>query len=256
MIRLLLLLLLLTGSAVAANLKLYLKDGGSHIVREYKVEGDRVRYYSVERSEWEEIPLELVDIRKTEGEIKQREEERKNEAIVLDAEDKAERAVRREIERVPVDPGVYYVDGESLRTIKAAESKMVTNKGRSVLKAVSPIPIVAGKVTVELDGETSSNIVSGERPEFYIRLSAEQRFGIIRLEKKKGARVVDKISVIPISNEMIDEMNLVEVFRKQVADGLYKIWPVKPIEMGEYAVVEYTEGKSNVQVWDFGLRSR
>ncbi len=42
-----------------------------------------------------------------------------------------------------------------------------------------------------------------------------------------------------------------EIFRQQVDDGLYKIWPTKPIEPGEYAVVEYTEGKVNVQVWDF-----
>ncbi len=42
-----------------------------------------------------------------------------------------------------------------------------------------------------------------------------------------------------------------ETFRKQVGDGLFKIWPEKPIEPGEYAVVEYTEGKVNMQVWDF-----
>ena len=69
--------------------------------------------------------------------------------------------------------------------------------------------------------------------------------------------MVDKISVIPVSNEMIDEMN---TWWKYSANrwqtGSTKFWPVKPIEIGEYAVVEYTEGKSNVQVWDFGLRSR
>jgi len=51
--------------------RLYLKDGSYHLVREYKVSGDRVRYYSVERSAWEEIPLGLVDIEKTEKEIQQ-----------------------------------------------------------------------------------------------------------------------------------------------------------------------------------------
>jgi hypothetical protein len=41
--------------------KLVLKDGSFQIVREYQQQGDRVRYYSVERSDWEEIPAALVD---------------------------------------------------------------------------------------------------------------------------------------------------------------------------------------------------
>ena len=40
--------------AWAANLKLYLKDGSFQVVREYQVQTDRVRYYSIERSDWEE----------------------------------------------------------------------------------------------------------------------------------------------------------------------------------------------------------
>ncbi len=41
--------------------KLMLKDGSFQLVREYAVEGDRVRYYSLDRSQWEEIPSDLVD---------------------------------------------------------------------------------------------------------------------------------------------------------------------------------------------------
>src|SRR5579864_6357084 len=41
--------------------KLMLKDGSFQLVREYRVEGDRVRYYSLDRSQWEEIPSDLVD---------------------------------------------------------------------------------------------------------------------------------------------------------------------------------------------------
>src|SRR6266478_2737275 len=41
--------------------KLVLADGTFQIVREYSVQGDRVRYWSVERSAWEEIPTTLVN---------------------------------------------------------------------------------------------------------------------------------------------------------------------------------------------------
>lgn len=44
--------LFLVGSVSAANVKLFLTDGTWHWVREYQVLTDRVRYYSVERSDW------------------------------------------------------------------------------------------------------------------------------------------------------------------------------------------------------------
>src|SRR5437879_3437123 len=43
----------------AGTLKLFLKDGTYQLAREYKVQADRVRYYSTERGEWEELPLAL-----------------------------------------------------------------------------------------------------------------------------------------------------------------------------------------------------
>ena len=61
-------------TAWGANLKLYLKDGTFQVVREYQVDQDRVRFYSVERSEWEVIPLDLVDLKRTESEVAERQE--------------------------------------------------------------------------------------------------------------------------------------------------------------------------------------
>jgi len=235
----------------ADNVKLYLRDGTYQLAREYKVEGDRVSFYSVERSEWEELPVDLVDLKKTEGEIHQRTEADKAERQASAAEDKAEREMEREIESVPKDPGVYYLNGKGMVPIKQGESKMVTDKGRKALKLVSPIPVISDKMTLELDGAHSPSHVDSDKPEFYIRLSEPERFALVKMGDHKGNRVVEKIEVVPVSKDQIEKFDEVELFQHQVRDDLFKLWPMKPLEPGEYAVVEYTEGKVNTQVWDF-----
>src|SRR4051812_47151762 len=166
----------------AANIRLYLKDGTYHMVREYQKQSDRVRYYSTERGEWEEIPLELVDLKRTENELAAREKETREQARLMDAEEKAERAQKREIEAIPYEAGVFQVRNEKPITLKVAESKVVNNKRRSILKAMSPIPMVSGKSTVEIDGTHAAYTVPAGQPEFYIRLSTDERFAIARLE--------------------------------------------------------------------------
>src|SRR5229473_8179458 len=56
-VRLLCVLLICVFTASAATVKLYLKDGSYQLVREYKVEKDRVRFFSTDRAEWEEIQI-------------------------------------------------------------------------------------------------------------------------------------------------------------------------------------------------------
>ena len=63
----------------AATIRLYLKDGEFHLVREYQVLQDRVKYYSVERGDWEEIPVELVDLKRTKSELASNLEETKKQ---------------------------------------------------------------------------------------------------------------------------------------------------------------------------------
>jgi hypothetical protein len=237
----------------AANVRLYLKDGTYQVTREYKVESDRVRYYSTERGDWEELPLEMVDLKKTQSEVKQREESRREETKALDEEDKAEREARKEVERIPQETGVYLIAGDTMTPMKAADPKVVNNKGRHLLKMASPIPLITDKSWLEVDGLHSGTVVKDARPEFYFRLASEERFGLIRMSEHKGNRVVEKLTIMPVVKEVVEEPELVETFRKQVGENLYKIWPEKPLAPGEYALVEYTEGKVNMQVWDFGV---
>jgi len=254
MLRRLLILWVLSLALLAASIRLYLTDGTYHVVREYQVKSDRVRFYSLERSQWEEIPLDLIDLKRTEAEIRDREEARKEEIAIIEAEERAEREQAREIARVPMEKGAYLVSGSELKPIPQAEVKVATSKGRTILQILTPVPIVAGKSTVELEGERSATVVPTALPEFYLRLYAEERFGIIRLKPQKGSRLVQKWSIVPVSNEIFEEHEEVETFHRQVGDGLYKLWPEKPLEPGEYAVMEFTPGKGNIQMWDFAYR--
>jgi len=246
-------LIALAAAAFGATSRLYLKDGDYQIVREYQVLADRVRYFSTERGDWEEIPLELVDLDRTKKDAAERQAAVEAADKEQDVEDQAIRAERKEAARVPVGPGVYYVDGEKIQALQLAETSVNSSKGRTVLKVLSPVPIVPGKSTVELKGETAAFRPAGNKPEFYFRLSDDERFAIIRLSKKKNARLVENVAILPVTNEVLEDLKLVATFKKQVSDRTYKIWPEQPLEPGEYALVQYSEGALNWQVWDFGI---
>jgi hypothetical protein len=251
-------LLLLTSLLAQATIRLYLKDGTHHTVSEYQVLKDRVRYYSTERGDWEEIPLELVDLKKTESEQKEIVESTRAEALAEREESKAESDFRKELAGIPEEAGVYWITQGGWKALKLAEQKITNSKKRQVLKVMSPLPIVAGKSTVEIDGENSSFPIADARPEFYFRLSRDEHLAIYRLKPGKGVRIVETIQIVPVSNEVIEQPVEVETFKRQVGEQLYKIWPTKPLEPGEYAVVEFTppEDRSlTLQVYDFAIKA-
>ena len=47
---------------------------------------------------------------------------------------------------------------------------------------------------------------------------------------------------------------MLPILRQELDGGLYKIWPKEKLPPGEYAVVQFTEGKLNMQVWDFAVK--
>ncbi len=251
------LFLMIAGAVFGGTVRLYLKDGTYQLASEYKVVKDRVSYLSAERGEWEELPLEMVDLAKTKKEATQHEEDLLVDAKAQAEEDAAERLAAKQVEQIPSEPGVYYLHADKLEAVKVAESKIVNNKRRQILKALSPVPMVAGKATLEIDGDTSSKEISDKRPEFFFRLSTFERFGIVKLTAtRKGSRIVENINMIPVSKEVMQEFFEVKTFKKQEGDNVYKIWPEADLEPGEYALVEYTEGLEsiNTQVWDFKIK--
>jgi TPP-dependent indolepyruvate ferredoxin oxidoreductase alpha subunit len=254
--RLLATLLLAAGLLSAQQIRLYLKDGGFHMVREFEVVEDRVRYYSTERRDWEEIPTELVDLERTRAETTDKTRREREQAAMADAEDEFERAERREVARIPQEPGVYMVVNGEVRTLKQAELSIVNNKKRSVLKILTPVPVVAGKASVEMAGEQSAFIVEDPRPFFYFRLMHAERFTMVKVKVKKGLRELEIWNTVPVTREIFADREEVDIFRQQFQDGLFKIWPVQPLEPGEYAVIEYTEGEGNTQAWDFRVAAR
>ncbi len=114
--------------------RLILKDGSYQIVTKWEVKGDRVRYYSAERAEWEDIPYNLIDWPATDKWNKEHEPgaqpaptdrpgastagppsggEAEKEAAAIDAAAAAERA--DQAARVPlVAPGLHLPDQDGI----------------------------------------------------------------------------------------------------------------------------------------------
>ncbi|MGC2656972.1 MAG: hypothetical protein WA324_03270 [Bryobacteraceae bacterium] len=231
--------------------KLYLKDGGYHMVREYHVLDDRIRYYSTERSDWEEIPVALVDLTKTEAVRKAVVDSVKSEQKMEDDEAKLARDQRRQIAAVPQDAGAYYIENNTAKTLVQADYKVITDKKRQVLKYLSPVPLIPGRASVVVKGTRSKFVVTEDRPQFFFRLAKVESFGLVKLTPKKDVRIVENISIIPAVNQNVEEQSEVPTFQQDVGDQLYKVWPEKPLEPGEYALVEYTQGDVQLMIWDF-----
>jgi hypothetical protein len=249
-----LLLFFLAGlPAFAQTVRLYLKDGNYQLAREYQVLDDHVKYLSAERGEWEELPLDLVDLNRTKKEAAEKQEALQKEAKEQDQEDAAIRLAQDEVAHVPVEAGTYYIHGEKLEPLKQADVKVVNDKKRTVLKVLSPVPLVPGKSTVELDGAAAQFRINEERPEFYFRLSKTEGLAIVKLTLKKNLRIVEVANVLPVTNEIIEDRQIVPTFKKEVGEDLFKIWPEKPLAPGEYALMQYTDGSLDTQVWDFGI---
>ena len=249
-------LLAATTSLIGANFKLYMKDGTYQLVKEYKVEGDKLSYYSVDRSDWEEIPAALVDLIRTDAESSAKRATLEKQAAEITAEDEARAELRKEIMKIPQDPGVYRLgEGDQLQIFKLEDQASLHGaKGRTALKMLSPVPL-NGKSTLEIPNAHSDVVIKESRPEFYVQVSNPQDLvAIVKLTPKGEFRIVERVTVAAVVNIPIEERDSVDIFTKQLTEsGLYKIWPQADLEKGEYAVIDYEEGKINARVFAFRI---
>ena len=169
------------------NHRLILKDGSYQLVRDYQIAGDRVRYLSQERGEWEEIPADLVDwdaTRKWEKEhadlVAEDISPAMKEAEDVDKEESEERQEQNarmpkvaEGLELPDEDGVFVLDTyqgspelvELMPTDMSLEAK--NRKGIAVLN-----PLATQKASLELEGAHAKVHLHVNDPAIYLSLNA------------------------------------------------------------------------------------
>ncbi len=265
-------------AAQTQSKRLILKDGSYQIATQWEIKDDRVRFFSVERNEWEEIPNSLVDWDATK---KYQEDlaagKTSKEAAELEKEMQAERE-DEELRsphvaaglRLPAEGGVYaldtYLAQPELVPLDQSTGQVNRHTGHNVLRNV--IPMVGAKQTIEIAGPRSKIQVHASLPAIYINLDASQetsdstkqgpefpwdRFRIVRAEVKGDKRIVGTLKTA-VTGKSSQEQEAVPATAEQMREGWIKLTPKAPLAPGEYAVAELL-GKQgmNSYVWDFGV---
>ncbi len=276
-------LLQLPAAAQNQARRLILKDGSYQAVTKYEIHGERVRYFSAERGEWEEVPKALIDWDATEKFEQGRVQGAPApEAAELDkeleAERKAEQARSPQVApglRLPDEGGIFLLDTyenqPQLAELQQSGGDVDKNTKSNILRAVIK-PLAGAKQTIELPGAHSKIQSHTTVPSLYINidlndsapataqaatgeppLAPTERFKIIRVEAKGGKRAAGAVKVAVTGKTKTDE-RFVAATVTAMTGGWVKLAPTEPLAAGEYAVAEML-GKEgiNLYVWDFGV---
>ena len=269
-----------SANALPRGKKLVLKDGNFQLVRSYERKGDRVRYLSAERGEWEEIPAALVDWEAT---AKAEAQEQSEEAALVKAAHKREEAER--IEPVldvdaslevakgvflPPGEGMFALDGKAVTPISQVGTGVKLDKKRLVEQVLSPVPIVPGKQHVIIPGTRAKVRISTSTPEFYLReappdpdrassIQHSSRPGesgpeveLVRATVSGGRRKLATIRSL-FGQRMSEDSKMIAIQRWEVAASVYRFTLGEQLPPGEYALAEILPDGMNVFVWDFGV---
>lgn len=246
----------------AAAIKLFLKDGSYELVKSYEVQGDRVRYYSLDRSDWEEIPKSLVDFEATrhaEAAKKAKQakqlkaaEELQSQRFDIPANNGYQ--IKPGI-RLPGNGGVYAYDGMRVIHLIQDPAKVVTDKKRIALIMVMPGPLLKKQALVVLPSDKAAVRITVPQPVFYVEDTDNwaMRAQLVPLTQRKDSRVVEKIQSGIGLGKSGEKRDAIPLERKQLAAGVYELKPMQPLDSGEYALGELLNEKLNIAVWDFGI---
>jgi hypothetical protein len=251
-------------AALPKGKKLILLDGTFQLAREYTVQGDRVRYWSVESSQWEEIPTSLVDweaTRKAEAEQAARDAELKAK---IRASQLAQLTKDIDVDRsLEIKPGLFLPDAigfyaldrdNRIREMKQSTAEVKGSTGREVEKILTGVPFIPGKATMDIPGERAAMRLTTAEPEFFMRPvdRREPRFRLLHAQVKGGHRLIDTVS-IRFTGEQKHKATDIEIRTWTPATGVFRYTVDERLEPGEYVFVEMTAEGINGYVWDFGI---
>jgi hypothetical protein len=265
--------------ALPRGKKLVLKDGSFQLTKDYQKTGERVRYLSAERGDWEEIPASMVDwdatakaeeAQKLEDEavakkIRAREQEQNIEPVVdVDASLQVGPGLF-----LPSGEGMFVFDGKSVKLLEQAGSQIKTDKKQYLKQVLSPIPIVPGKHNVQLLGARAKIRVTNGHTEFYLReappdpdrttpIMKSSRPGesgpeveLVRATVKGDKRQLETIK--ELFGQQETSRATISIARWDVAPTVYRFTLGEPLLPGEYALAEILPDGMNLYVWDFGV---
>ncbi|MDE3111214.1 MAG: hypothetical protein KGL02_14925, partial [Acidobacteriota bacterium] len=165
-------------SVLPRGTRLMLKSGSYELVREYEIQGDRVRYYSLDGSQWEVIPTAIVDWDATKKE--EAEEEKNQDALaskIQKQEDEHSAVQSLDIDAsleiapgifLPPGVGLFAFDGKSAVQVPQAETDSHVSKTRFLERVLVPVPLVPSRHVISIPGEHSKFRLNNQ-PEFYLR---------------------------------------------------------------------------------------
>ncbi len=253
-----------TASSLPHGKKLMLKDGSFQLVREYQIDGDRVRYYSIDQRDWEEMPADLVDwdaTKKTEAE----DAKRKAELIAkVHAADVAHHAEPLDIDAsievahgvfLPPGEGLFEFDGKAIRQLSQAEANIKFSKTQMLKQVLIPIPIVPTRHTVSLPGTRAKIRIKSGQTEFYMRTAdgREPEMDLLQAKLHNGKRDLENLDQLFKEEATTGKISL-PIQRWQIAHGVYRFTLGQNLEPGEYAMAEIVQGgATSLYFWDFGV---
>ncbi|MGA8232030.1 MAG: hypothetical protein WB795_11170 [Candidatus Acidiferrales bacterium] len=245
-----------------------LKDGTFQLVRSYQLDGDRVKFYSIDQSDWEEIPAALVDWDATK---KEEAAESKKDGEILAKASKIE-AARRAAPTLDVDAslevlpnvflppgaGAFVLQGRSLLALTQAETQERRDKKQTAKQILVPIPIVPTRRNIIIQNPRAHLRVNDARPEFWIRMFGSEipRVALVRVHVHGPVRVVEDVDTL--FTEQREVTNSLPLQEWPVAQRVFRYTLEQPLPPGEYALTQTTgvrgqDADITLCVWDFGV---